>query len=292
MKKILQSAKCCAKIAVQNILSWAQNYRMIMLVLLLFVNLAQYCTRLNSYSEDLGAKINGFGILPMLYNINNGLTIRLIIQLGIVLMFSNAPFKNNDSLFCVMRTGYARWCVGELMYIVSASFIYTVSLFLITNILCVKNLTYSLKWGKTFSSMQRRDAFPLVTHNRVQLNYTPLEALLHTMLLIFLLSVFLGLLIFLMSSLVGRSSGVILASAVVMLGLMPGGFTQMPALVSKLSPCSFTQLGLVDKLGVSAYPSLAYAYTAFIILIVALLSANIIIYSNKKIRHNIYAAEV
>lgn len=292
MTKILQSAKCCAKIAVQNILSWAQNYRMIMLVLLLFVSLAQYCTELNSYSENLGAKINGFGILPMLYNINNGFTIRLIIQLGIVLMFSNAPFKNNDSLFCVMRTGYAKWCVGELIYIVSASFIYTVSLFLIANILCVKNLTYSLKWGRTFLSMQRTGAFVFNSPKKILLQYKPLEALLHTMLLIFLLSVFFGLLIFLMSSLVGRSSGVILASAVVMLGLMPGGFTQMPALVSKLSPCSFTQLGLVDKLGISAYPSLAYAYTAFIILIVALLSANVIIYSNKKIRHNIYAAEV
>ncbi len=292
MTKILQSAKCCAKIAVQNILSWAQNYRMIMLLLLLFVNLAQYCTELNSYSEDLGAKINGFGILPMLYNVNNGFIMRLIIQLGIVLMFSNAPFKNNDSLFCVMRTGYAKWCVGELIYIVSASFIYTVSLFLITNILCVKNLTYSLKWGRMFSSMKMSHTFVFKSPKKILLQYTPLEALLHTMLLIFLLSVFFGLLIFLMSSLVGRSSGVILASAVVMLGLMPGGFTQRPALVSKLSPCSFTQLGLVDKLGISSYPSLTYAYTAFIILIVALLSANVIIYSNKKIRHNIYASEV
>lgn len=292
MTKILKSAKCCAKIAVQNILSWAQNYRMIMLLLLLFVNLAQYCTRLNTYSEDLGTKINGFGILPMLYNVNNGFSIRLIIQLGIVLMFSNAPFKNNDSLFCVMRTGYARWCVGELIYIVSASFIYTVSLFLITNILCVKNLTYSLKWGKTFSSMQMSDAFVYRSPDRISMQYKPLEALLHTMLLIFLLSVFFGLLIFLMSSLIGRSSGVILASAFVMLGLMPGGFTEIPQLASKLSPCSFTQLGLVDKLGISRYPSLAYAYTAFIILIIALLSANIVIYSNKKIRHNIYASEV
>ncbi len=292
MTKILQSAKCCAKIAVQNILSWAQNYRMIMLLLLLFVNLAQYCTRLNSYSEDLGAKINGFGILPMLYNVNNGFSIRLIIQLGIVLMFSNAPFKNSDSLFCVMRTGYARWCVGELIYIVSASFIYTVSLFLITNILCVKNISYSLKWGKTFSSMQMSDAFVFSSPDKISMQYKPLEALSHTMLLIFLLSVFFGLLIFLMSSLVGRSSGVILASAFVMLGLMPGGFTQIPTLAAKLSPCSFTQLGLVDKLGISAYPSLSYAYTAFIILILALLSANVIIYSNKKIRHNIYASEV
>ncbi len=290
MNKILQSAKCCAKIAAQNILSWAQNYRMIMLLLLLIVNVAQFSTELDTFAKGIGEKINGLGVFPALYNSSR--SGRLIIQLGIVLMFSNAPFKNKDSLFCVLRTGYAKWCVGELIYIVSASFIYTVSLFLITNILCVNNLFYSLSWGKTFTSAVDWRS-KLSISEKVVKQYQPLEALLHTMLLIFLLSVFFGLLIFLMSSLVGRSSGVVLAAAFVMLGLMPESLlTQHPSLVAKLSPCSFTQLDVVDKFGISTYPSLAYAYTAFIILIVALLSANIVIYSNKKIRHNIYAAEV
>jgi len=290
MNKILQSAKCCAKIAAQNILSWAQNYRMIMLLLLLIVSGAQYSTELDNFAKGIGEKINGLGILPIFYT--GSITGCLIIQIGIVLMFSNAPFKNKDSLFCVLRTGYARWCVGELMYIVSASFIYTVSLFLITNILCANNLFYSLSWGKTFTSAGTGRTKLSVSKALLQ-QYQPLEALLHTMLLIFLLSVFLGLLIFLMSSLVGRSSGVVLAAAFVMLGLMPESIlTQRPSLVAKLSPCSFTELDVVDKLGISSFPSLSYAYTAFIILIVALLSANVIIYSNKKIRHNIYASEV
>ncbi len=290
MNKILQSAKCCAKIAVQNILSWAQNYRMIMLLLLLIVNVAQFSTELDTFAKGIGEKINGLGIFPALYNSSR--TGRLIIQLGIVLMFSNAPFKNKDSLFCVLRTGYSKWCVGELIYIVSASFIYTVSLFLITNILCVNNLFYSLSWGKTFTSAVGGRSKLSISENVVT-QYQPLEALLHTMLLIFLLSVFFGLLIFLMSSLVGRSSGVVLAAAFVMLGLMPESLlTQHPSLVAKLSPCSFTELDVVDKLGISSYPSLTYAYTAFVILIVALFSANVIIYSNKRIRHNIYAAEV
>lgn len=288
MSKILQSAKCCARIAVQNILSWAQNYRMIMLLLLLGATVAQYCAELEPFSDKIGAEINGLGVLPVMYN--SGISyFPTVIQLGIVLMFSNAPFKNDDSLFCVMRTGYARWCVGELLYIVSASFIYTVALFLMTNIFCVKKITYSLKWGKTFTSMP--DAFTYSAHGKVFLQYKPLEALLHTMLFIFLLSVFFGLLIFLMSSLVGRSSGVFIASALVLLGLMPN-FTQRPALIAKLSPCSLTQLSMTDKLGISYYPSLAYAYTVLCALIVILFSANIIIYSNRKIRQNIYAAEV
>lgn len=289
MKNILKNAKCCSKIAAQNILSWAQNYRMIMLLLLLGATIAQFCTELETYSAHVGANINGFGILPIMYNSSISY-FRIIIQLGIVLMFSNAPFKNADSMFCVMRTGYARWCAGELLYIVSASFIYTVSLFLITNIFCVKKLAYSLNWGRTFTSMQG-GTFSLRAHNKILLQYKPHEALLHTMLFIFLLSVFFGLLIFLMSSLVGRSSGVFIASALVLLGLMPD-FTQYPTLIAKLSPCSLTEISMTDKLEISYYPSLAYAYTVLCVLTVILFSANIIIYSNRKIRQNIYAAEV
>ncbi|MDE7230556.1 MAG: hypothetical protein K2N56_08765 [Oscillospiraceae bacterium] len=289
MKNILKNAKCCSKIAAQNILSWAQNYRMIMLLLLLGATVAQYCAELEPYSDKVRAEINGLAVLPVMYNSYISY-FRVVIQLGIVLMFSNAPFKNADSMFCVMRTGYARWCAGELLYIVSASFIYTVSLFVMTNIFCVNKLTYSLKWGRTFTAMQD-GTFGYGVHSKVLLQYKPLEALLHTMLFIFLLSVLFGLLIFLMSSLVGRSSGVFIASALVLLGLMPN-FTQRPALIAKLSPCSLTEISMTDKLGISYYPSLAYAYTVLCVLIVILFSANIIIYSNRKIRQNIYAAEV
>lgn len=287
---IKQSIKCCAKIAAQNIGSWAQNYRMIMLLLLLCASVSQFCSELNALSSSVGTQTNVLGVLPNMYS-NFRSYFRVIIQLGIVLMFSNAPFKNGSSLFCVMRTGYVKWCVGELLYIVAASFIYTVSLFLLTNIFCLNSFGYSLGWGKTFSSLRMSSGFPYPMYTKIQIQYKPLEALLHTMLLIFLLSVMFGLLIFLLSSLFGRSSGLFVTAALVLLGLMPD-FCSIPAKIAKLSPCSLTHLGLVDKTGISAYPSLRYAYITLGILIAVLFSANILVYSNKRIRHYIYASEV
>ncbi len=285
-----QKIKCSCKIALLNITSWAQNYRMLMLLLLICASISQFCAEINSFSSSIGEQTNVVGILPYMYN-NNKSYFRLIIQLGIILMFSNAPFKTDNSLFSIMRTGYVKWCIGQILYIIGASVIYVVSLFLLTNIFCIQTLGYSNSWGKTFATLRMVTDFIYPITEKIQLLYSPLEAFGHTVLLVLMLSVFLGLLIFLMSSLIGKSSGLILAVGLVLLGLMPD-FCSIPALIAKLSPCSLTQIGLLDKTGMTLYPSVVYAYTVLGSSIVILIAANLFIYSNKKIRHKIYAAEV
>lgn len=285
-----QKIKCCCKIALQNIISWTQNYRMLMLLLLMCASVSQFCTEISDFSSSIGTQTNVLGILPYMYS-NNKSYFRLVIQLGIILMFSNAPFKTDNSLFSVMRTGYVKWCVGQLMYIIGASMIYVVSLFLLTNILCMQTLAYSNSWGKTFSTLRFKTDFTYPIAEKIQLLYSPLEAFWNTVLLIFMLSVFFGLLIFLMSSLIGKSSGLILSVLLVLLGLMPD-FCSIPALIAKLSPCSLTQISLLDKTGITSYPSVTYAYSVLGVLIAVLIVANVFIYGNKRIRHKIYAAEV
>ena len=285
-----QKIECCCKIALQNIISWAQNYRMLMLLLLICASVSQFCTEISNFSSSIGTQTNVLGILPYMYS-NNRSYFRLVIQLGIILMFSNAPFKNDNSLFSVMRTGYVKWCIGQLLYIISASLIYVVSLFMLTNIFCIQTLGYSDSWGKTFATLRMIPDFIYPITEKIQLLYNPLEAFWNTALLIFMLSVFFGFLIFLMSSLIGKSSGLILSVLLVLLGLMPD-LCSIPDLISKISPCSLTQISLLDKTGTTSYPSVIYAYTVLGILIAVLIVANILIYSDKKIRHKIYAAEV
>lgn len=285
-----QQVVCLCKIALQNIISWARNCRMLMLLLLICVIVSQFCTDIDDFSSSIRTQTNVLGILPYMYSSNLSY-FRLVIQLGIILMFSNAPFKTDNSLFSVMRTGYTKWCIGQLLYIIGASLIYVISLFLLTNIFCIKTLGYSNSWGKTFATLRMMNDFVYPITEKIQLLYSPFEAFGHTILLIFMLSVFFGLLIFLMSSLIGRSSGLILSVMLVLLGLMPD-FCSIPALIAKLSPCSLTQISLLDKTGMTLYPSVTYAYTVLGILIAVLIAANIFIYSNRKIRHKIYAAEV
>lgn len=285
-----QRIKCLCRIAIQDVISWTRNYRMLMLLLLMCASVSQFCSEIDNFSSSISTQTNVWGVLPYMYS-NSRSYFRLVIQLGIVLMFSNAPFKTDNSLFSVMRTGYTKWCIGQLLYIIGASLIYVISLFLLTNIFCIKTLGYSNSWGKTFATLRMMNDFVYPITEKIQLLYSPFEAFGHTILLIFMLSVFFGLLIFLMSSLIGRSSGLILSVMLVLLGLMPD-FCSIPALIAKISPCSLTQISLLDKTGMTLYPSVTYAYTVLGILIAVLIAANIFIYSNRKIRHKIYAAEV
>lgn len=292
MNKILRNIKSIGIIAGQDIRAWGQNFRMIMLLMILCIVLGKRCIEIAEFAVSINSPVNVIGLLPLLYSQARFFN-PLIIQLGIVLMFSNAPFKGGNSQFTVMRTGYGKWCAGKILYIFTASGIFTISLFALTNIFSLVSAAYSPKWGKTLNTlMASRSGLGIWIPERVGLQYAPLEALLHNMLLIFLLSVFLGLLTFFFSSVVGRSSGVIASAAVVLLGMFPYYAENIPKAV-KISPCSLTNLNYITKEnGISFYPGLSYSYAVLSGLVILFTAANIFVYSNKKIRHYIYAAEV
>lgn len=279
-------------IAWQDIRAWGQNFRMIMLLMILCIVLGKRCIDIAEFARSINSPVNIAGLLPLLYS-QRTLYNHLVIQLGIVLMFSNAPFKGGNSQFTVIRTGYGKWCAGQILYIFAASGIFTVSLFGLTNIFSLGSITYSPKWGKTLNTLMTMDygaGRPICLN--IRLNFEPVEALIHNMLLIFLLCVFLGLLTFFFSSVIGRSSGIVAAASVVLLGIYPEFAENIPKAV-KISPCSLTNLFYVTKEnGVSYYPGLSYSYAVLIGLVILFTAANIFVYSNKKLRHYIYAAEI
>ena len=292
MKKLFRNVKTIGMIAAQDICAWGQNFRMIMLLMMLCTVLGKLCIDIAEFARSINSSVNVIGLLPLLYS-QRSLFNHLMIQLCIVLMFLNAPFKGGNAQFTVMRTGYGKWCAGQILYIFAASGIFTVSLFALTNIFSLGSVSYSLKWGKTLSTlMNSRSGLGASISKRIGPQFTPLEALLHNMLLIFLLAVFLGLLTFFFSSVVGRSSGVIASAAVVLLGIYPEYAEFIPGAV-RISPCSLTNLEFVTKeTGKSFYPGLSYSYAVLGGLVLLFAAANIFVYSNKNLRHYIYAAEV
>lgn len=284
--KILSNAKRSVIIALIGIKSWLSNKRMLMLLLILAAVIADFCVEINSFAGSLGAPTNIFAILPQMYYAH---FIRINIQLGIVLMFSDAPFHREDSLCCVTRSGYRSWCVGQIIYIILSSAAYVGAIFLLTVIFSIPTLGFSTEWGRTFTALARRTARGYAVSAPIQERFSALEAFIITMALIFILSVIMGLLIFLLSSTVGKGSGVITAAAVILLGVYPD-YTQYVGSVIKISPCSLTELGHLR--GTTGLPDTTYAFTFLGIMAVILTAANIFIYSNRKIRHYAYNTDI
>lgn len=285
---MIRDIKCCFQTAILGLKKWADNYRMIMLLLLLTVTIAEFCSNLNDFSDSINAQTNAIAVLPHLYN---NQYFRLSIQFGIVLLFSNAPFRNENSLFCLVRIGYTKWCIGQIIYIIVSSFVYVLVIFMLTIICIFPTLDFSLIWGKTFSTLAQTSAGLINIDYKILLLYDPFGAFANTFILLVMISVIIGLLIFMLSSIFGKGMGILAATALVLLGLLPQ-FCSNPTLIAKLSPCSLTQIALLDNTGISGYPTVLYAYLVLGALIAFLIVAVIVIYSNKKIKHFIYAMEV
>lgn len=276
-----------AKISLIGLKSWLSDKRMIMLALIASVLISGFCIEVNGFARSINSTSNILAVLPTMYTSR---FLRLNIQLGIILMFGNAPFHRDDSLYCVTRSGYKSWCAGQLLYIFLSSAIYVAFIFLLTVIFSIPAFGTSLKWNGTFKALGNADDFKYSLSDRsMQLNFTPLESLLNTLALLFLLSVIIGLLMFFLSSTIGRGSGVITATALVLLG-MYANYTQYTGYVVKLSPCSLTELKNLS--GRAGLPMVSYAYIFLGIFALILTAANLFIYSNKKIRHYVYNTDI
>jgi hypothetical protein len=127
-----------------------------------------------NFSQKLGHSVNGFGILPHLYN---NRFYRLIIQFGVVLLFCNAPFVTSNSNFVIIRTGYKKWFCGQIAYIFLASLLYTAFVVITILLPLLPNLTFESSWGIVLSTLsQVSNTIPRVLSSlRLRLNTTAMQ---------------------------------------------------------------------------------------------------------------------
>ena len=247
-----------------NMRKWFSDPRMLMLVLAVLVTIYSGCDGILRFSQTVGIPVNGFGILPHLYN---NRFYRLFIQFGIVLLFCNAPFSTANSVFIIIRTGYRKWFVGQVMYILTASFIYTCFIFLSTLIPILSNITFQTTWGSVLSTLsQVSNNATLNFQFGLQQKYDVITALMHTFLLLFLFSFLLGMIMFFLNSFINKASGMIVSTLIILVSLVPD-WTQYPMLIRRISPSSLTQIMELDIGGVSNFPTIEYAYMVLMAII-------------------------
>lgn len=62
-----------------------------------------------------------------------------------MLLVSDAPFRNRQQQFVLLRVGKGAWIGGQLMYILFTSVVFTAALWLLSWIFLLPNL----EWGTT-----------------------------------------------------------------------------------------------------------------------------------------------
>ncbi|WP_230399519.1 hypothetical protein [Novisyntrophococcus fermenticellae] len=115
------------------------------------------------------------------------------------IMVCEAPFKNEGYLYLVGRAGKENWVLGEILFLVLFSGVFTFGLVLSTFIFSLPRLDFTLNWGKVIGTLAYTDAstefsIPFSFPISMMSNAAPLKTMLLSILLVwwvaFLLSAF------------------------------------------------------------------------------------------------------
>ena len=276
------SIKAAWAICAQNLRKWAADYRMWTIAALLVIMVQIYVDDMQKVAGFLGTKISMW-IFPFLYIQYHT---KVIFTLPVLLMFCNAPFTDKNQLFVYTRISRAKWLLGQILYIFTASALYYFFIFFLTIISTVFIAEPSLDWGKTLYMIANSnvastaEAYFLNVPNIILEYFTPVQAVFFTFLTSWLSAVLLGMIVFFCNLVSNtRFIGIIISSLLVVWTVLVamGGWIDYV----RFSPISWNTLNNIDVGNMTAKPSFAYCMCVYGSLILMLI-AGIFIFGRKK----------
>lgn len=191
-----------------------------------------------------------------------------------IALFSDAPFRSSFSDFMQIRMGKRIWLLGQCLFVFEASFFYSMVYFLLTIVMVLPRIIVINKWGKlieTFVYSSEASEYLLGTYfmKSILEKYSPIEATLLEILIVGLVSCFLGMLILACRILFGGNTGsavagffVFLSYFCVYIGSMVFGNK-----IYKFSPVSWINIAAFS--GKGGYPDLLYGVSFLLLGITA-----------------------
>ncbi len=258
-------------IALNELLKWYKSPKILMLFFFIITIIYQAAAPALQVSQQLGYRIAPW-VYPMLFY--HSYT-QLVLSFSLILLFSNAPFIDVNQRYIMIRSGKRMWVNACMWYIILASAIFNIVVLLLSILSILPNTFLTLEWGKVITSIAYLPASaktPFYVSKALITTYSPLEAVLHSLSLQFLLDIFLGEVMFIFNYLFYKPIGTIISVAVVLSRLM------ISDKWSFISPATIANLDMID--------SLPYSYCFFLIAIGVLWAAAVRITSKSEVdRH-------
>lgn len=160
------------KSAILNFRKWGSSYRIPVVFLMEFLYL-YICTQ-NGY-EFLQEQ--NIGITSWFFVFwSGGFYARIIMFLGVILLFCNAPFTDEQQMFVMLRVGKVRWFMGQILYIILASICYFGIIVLMTIFRFFPYIGFSLEWGDALRNGSMENIFSASVPLKVLEQFSPIQA--------------------------------------------------------------------------------------------------------------------
>lgn len=233
------SLKCCWN----TFLKWRRNPKIWVVCTFLFFYLHDILSPIRAFCKELGYSVNPW-LFPHLFS--NGI-VSLLLTLALVLFLCDAPFLDQQQVFVLLRTGRYKWAMGQILYVVFASFVYFFIIFLLSILLMLPYSQPGADWGKVIETLSRAGSsytFGAISFSfSVVSSYTAVTATLLSFALMWGVGIFLGLFLFLANLWLGKPLGVGIATGFVL--LPPMFHFDMVYRYLHLSPVSWGNLSLI-----------------------------------------------
>lgn len=240
-------------------------------------------------------RINNFcalvnsGIAPwLLPHMLSAMPLQFTLILGFLLISCNLPFLDADSIFVLSRSGYKNFGKGVLKSIRQISLLYLLFILLLSVAFVFPSLQFESGWGKVLNTFANT---PSVTtgylrvfsiSNRIVSNYSPVEAMLLSMLLEYLCLNFLALVMLVINLALRGHMGIYFALSIAALDFFV--YNDLGDKAIYFSPVSLTRLSVIDPTHTSYYPSPAYAIVFLLICCSALYTISIRLFTKRNIK--------
>lgn len=251
-----------------NFRKWLVNPRIYALAIFIIAFLIYHQSRLSQF-----AGAHQTGVTPWIFSHLTTTPVLQVFATFAIILFSDAPFEDKHMPFLMIRSGRRNWIIGQIIYILTASLIYTLFVFIVSILALLPNLEFSMEWGIVIQTLASGSQLPVnvtvFANPHLLTTFTPIEATLLSLGLFWLVSSFIGILISFFNIVVGKTTGLIAAGFVLFLSF----FTIIEARlalghwVSYLSPVSWMSLSALDWNDPNAWPSPPIAYAVSFLLI-------------------------
>lgn len=252
----MNSIKTVVHLCTNNYRRWGKNPRYYIIAILLVLWIHFLVNPILIFSQAVNTKVTPWGFPFIL----DGWYPVMIMLLGVVFLFCDAPFINSSTPYECVRSGKKHWVLGQLLYITTTSAFFVLFLVAISILCLVPNIYFSNEWGKVYNTLAQTNAgaslISIPISYKIILSYSPLGALLLTMLIMYLETIFIGLSMFILNMITNRVGGIL---AGLFFAFLPAfaSVAGIPA-VYYLTPTSWTNLNLIDVTGRTMYPSIIY----------------------------------
>lgn len=212
-------------------------------------------------------------ILPCLLS---NISFALVVSFCSIYFFSDVPFFQYHEMYQMIRCGRLKWAAAHLFSVVISSFFLAVMMLTASMVILLPNMKLSLEWGSVISTLSLTNAaeyIPFAIPYKLINHFTPVQAVLLSLLLLTLVIMFIGALMFAVSVLCSRiyaiSAAVVVTVWAVIVYNMNYYWQQSLSYFSPISWLNIADIGTRTR-EVYTLPGYGYIFAALLALVLGL----------------------